>query len=389
MPRSGRRSLTAAAAAVVLVAGVGGALIHAGLPREPDGPARRAIDEAHRAALEIRAGQAEQEAYGMTVSVATYLASLGAFGDDPPADLARFTATGAAALQSQPRDGRVDLITALAGELPARAKALRAVGRSDASIEAALRPLDADQLAALREGPTSIDPAPYVKAIATLEGRVAKGRSVLQDATTILAASPRPAAAPLETLPVVAGAALLALMIALAPVALAAARRHGARDAAGGADVLTGALTRRRLEEALDAPAGAGAVVMLDIDHFKVLNDRCGHGAGDDALRRVAGAIGACLRRSDALYRYGGEEFCVLLRNADEVAAVRVAERIREVIEALPVDGEDQLPSGRLTASIGVVAYQTSARAAITVADRALYEAKANGRNRVQMLPAA
>jgi diguanylate cyclase (GGDEF)-like protein len=127
---------------------------------------------------------------------------------------------------------------------------------------------------------------------------------------------------------------------------------------------------------------------MIDIDHFKVYNDNNGHQVGDDALRNVAEAILCSVRETDFVYRYGGEELSVLLPSTDKEAANKLAERIRDSIEGARFEGEENQPSGSLTVSIGVATYPYDAISKdglIKCADDALYKAKHNGRNRVEI----
>jgi diguanylate cyclase (GGDEF)-like protein len=163
-------------------------------------------------------------------------------------------------------------------------------------------------------------------------------------------------------------------------------------------DSLTGVynrryMDRRLLEEISRARRQAYDIsfMYIDIDHFKRVNDTVGHQGGDEVLREVAQRIKVELRLSDALARFGGEEFVVLLINADLDSAAFVAERIRAGIAASMIDVS---PSVRvsITASIGVacldrsdpsVAPETSANELIAQADAALYQAKDSGRNRV------
>jgi diguanylate cyclase (GGDEF)-like protein len=130
------------------------------------------------------------------------------------------------------------------------------------------------------------------------------------------------------------------------------------------------------------------AALMLDIDHFKKVNDTHGHQTGDALLRHVSGIMAETVRGSDVLARIGGEEFCILAPSADEAQAVLLAERIRERVQMCP------LPLGRetlaCTLSIGVarlaedVEFGSSPlEDALARADAALYEAKRTGRNRV------
>jgi diguanylate cyclase (GGDEF)-like protein len=155
-------------------------------------------------------------------------------------------------------------------------------------------------------------------------------------------------------------------------------------------DALTRVGNRRRfdrdLEDALDAArAGAHpvALAMVDLDDFKQLNDTYGHPAGDDVLRRVAATIGASIRAGDVVYRYGGEEFCVLLSAATRDEAAVIAERIRARIESTPIPIDGGLTVA-VTASVGLAgAANEDSRSLLAAADRALYAAKDGGRNRV------
>ncbi|TVQ38686.1 MAG: sensor domain-containing diguanylate cyclase [Geminicoccaceae bacterium] len=129
---------------------------------------------------------------------------------------------------------------------------------------------------------------------------------------------------------------------------------------------------------------GVAALVLLDLDRFKAVNDTYGHGVGDEALRAVARVCTAALRRSDVVGRLGGEEFLVCLPGADASAAVRIAEKLRAAVAGCAL-ATDHGPL-RLTASFGVAELLPSDRKvddAMARADRALYTAKDLGRNRV------
>lgn len=153
-------------------------------------------------------------------------------------------------------------------------------------------------------------------------------------------------------------------------------------------DPLTGVANRRKILGELDVrlekmgKGGALAVIVLDIDRFKAINDRHGHVAGDDALRALAARVQSLLRPGDVLGRMGGEEFMVILDRARPVIADAIAERIRAAIARQPfqVHGNVTL---NITASLGVVCWNPgdSAKALYARADAALYEAKASGRN--------
>src|SRR3569832_2226525 len=170
--------------------------------------------------------------------------------------------------------------------------------------------------------------------------------------------------------------------------------RHAEADAASRRDPLTGLANRLHLEGELaklwslaEMKTSAVSVIMVDIDHFKRLNDRYGHGAGDLCLKRLAALLLAELRKTDDLaVRYGGEEFLLLLPGLNMVDAIRLAERIRRSIESAAIPNEDSGMSRVVTASFGVAASSPSDLSSaelIAVADQALYAAKSKGRNQV------
>ncbi len=156
-------------------------------------------------------------------------------------------------------------------------------------------------------------------------------------------------------------------------------------------DGLTSLGNRRRLDGDLEttlATAVAGdahlGFAMIDVDHFKTYNDTHGHTAGDEVLRRVAATIAQSVRESDVVYRYGGEEFSMLLPGATPEEVATVAERVRSSVEAEAFPGEELQPGGKLTVSIGVATLETGDSDDIRErADQALYRAKENGRNQV------
>lgn len=131
------------------------------------------------------------------------------------------------------------------------------------------------------------------------------------------------------------------------------------------------------------------SLAMLDIDHFKSVNDNYGHTFGDLVLRSVANAIHDTLRDYDIIARYGGEEFCILLINTELADALKVCERIRKCIEELKIcSDEEPVP---IRASIGITQYNGSDKPLdlIKRADQALYLAKSMGRNQVQTNPSS
>jgi diguanylate cyclase (GGDEF)-like protein len=150
-------------------------------------------------------------------------------------------------------------------------------------------------------------------------------------------------------------------------------------------DALTGALNRHWLDEHLEALRACPelALLIVDIDHFKAINDTHGHSCGDAVLQAVAKALRHSLRPSDALVRLGGEEFLVICqREASPAAAEGLGERLRQTVQQLQVD---DLPP--VTVSIGV-ALRTPGEAweaQLERADTALYRAKRGGRNRVEL----
>jgi diguanylate cyclase (GGDEF)-like protein len=157
-------------------------------------------------------------------------------------------------------------------------------------------------------------------------------------------------------------------------------------------DALTGVANRRAIDERATLElrraerSGAPiAVIIGDIDHFKKINDRHGHYAGDGALRTAADALRSAMRQIDAIGRWGGEEFIAVLPDTDATAAAEVAERMRRAVQSSSFSG---IPEG-LTISLGVaaatVAEATPAAwtALVKAADDSLYQAKSDGRNRV------
>lgn len=124
------------------------------------------------------------------------------------------------------------------------------------------------------------------------------------------------------------------------------------------------------------------SVLMIDIDNFKQLNDRYGHLAGDDVLRQVARTLEDCVRACDACFRFGGEEFLILLSNSNLPLARQVAERVRQTIQTVNRSPD---PSKPITVSVGLAHYENENDwpELVSRADKALYQAKAAGRNRV------
>ena len=156
-------------------------------------------------------------------------------------------------------------------------------------------------------------------------------------------------------------------------------------------DDLTGLFNRRHFERSLAYEIGRFnryrqplGLAILDLDHFKSINDTHGHDAGDEVLRTVARAIQSIVRAPDIACRYGGEEFAILLPHTGIEGAARAAERLRRAVAELTVILSPDCAIG-VTLSAGVASADSPATGAALVreADRALYQAKAGGRNRV------
>ena len=196
------------------------------------------------------------------------------------------------------------------------------------------------------------------------------------------------------------GTDFLAHLGAVAAVCIENAVNRARLLRAGITDFLTGWHNRRYLQQRLKEElsraqrhAGSIACLMIDIDRFKGINDGYGHLAGDKALKEIAHRVQLQIRSMDTAARFGGDELAILLPEASAAEAARLAERIREVIAAVPFALTAQVERV-LTVSVGVAActpgrHETDLKAVadrlLADADAALYRAKAMGRNRVQM----
>ena len=155
-------------------------------------------------------------------------------------------------------------------------------------------------------------------------------------------------------------------------------------------DTLTGTLNRAAFDTMLEKEIDIArrhdtplSLLVLDIDHFKKINDTYGHAMGDNALKAMVKRINSKIRSSDILFRYGGEEFTIVLNSTDIDGARLLAERIREAIEEMVYINNDE--SMRFTVSIGIssLARSESGDSLFDRADKALYQAKRSGRNQV------
>ena len=167
-------------------------------------------------------------------------------------------------------------------------------------------------------------------------------------------------------------------------------------------DYLTKTLNRRaftlRAEQEISLAQRVGsplALLMIDIDHFKLINDEHGHAAGDVVLAMVARKLGAGVRMQDTLGRYGGEEFGVLLPATNQAGALILAEKLRSTVENARSRLGDRAVSVAVTISIGITVYQATSATGppdlnrlLDDADKALYQAKHAGRNRTVVMPA-
>ncbi|MBK1718428.1 diguanylate cyclase [Thiocystis violacea] len=160
-------------------------------------------------------------------------------------------------------------------------------------------------------------------------------------------------------------------------------------------DALTEVNNRRRFDQVLEAELSRAhrsrrslSLVYMDVDQFKQYNDAMGHGAGDDCLRRLASALSTALNRSgDFIARYGGEEFMVLLPYTDRDQAWSIATHLNQVIDDLAIPHPASSVATHVTLSLGVVTLdpdsRLDSREIVAAADKALYAAKAAGRNRI------
>ncbi len=158
-------------------------------------------------------------------------------------------------------------------------------------------------------------------------------------------------------------------------------------------DGLTGVWNRKYLDERLQGELAYAlrhrlplGIVLVDIDHFKKVNDTFGHLVGDEVLRSTAATMRAALRTEDILARYGGEEFVVVARGVELKSALQLAERLRIITERRPVEVEGHTIARTISAGVATIACcgdGASVERLVGIADERLYRAKENGRNRV------
>jgi diguanylate cyclase (GGDEF)-like protein len=188
---------------------------------------------------------------------------------------------------------------------------------------------------------------------------------------------------------------VLEMMASQVATAIAAADATESSDRQAHQDALTSLPNRRQLDDdlrgslaELSAQSRNAVVAMLDIDFFKRLNDKHGHLVGDATLQKVASVLRNSVREGDYVYRFGGEEFVLIFADVTVVEAIQMAERLRGAIQALRLTGENQEPVGPVTVSIGLSLlpdHGTDVSDLIDLADKAMYQAKTSGRNRVEV----
>jgi diguanylate cyclase (GGDEF)-like protein len=316
-------------------------------------------------------------AAALTLAVVPATAAAAAPADEAQVrDLANAAAEAVA--EEQQLLGDVAPSGQLAGDPDARAR-LRTVDSQGALLLSQLEVLGVDVSDAVRVAlarlpqPGTIPPPAvvYDAAFADLARMAATPAAVLPAEPTT--------DGPAIGLLAVAAVALLALGAAALGNAL---RRQESEDdlaAMAWSDGLTGLANRRRLDHdvaAFDMSEAPTAAIMIDIDHFKSVNDAFGHQQGDEVICTVAEVLLEHVRFDDVVYRYGGEEFCILLPGADADDARGVAQRIVEAARQVP------LPDGsHVTVSVGVASGDQIASTAVESADQALLSAKASGRD--------
>ena len=180
------------------------------------------------------------------------------------------------------------------------------------------------------------------------------------------------------------------LALVLAWLVLRQARRALRLRRMASTDPLTGAINRREVQQRVAGHLAGGdaplCVVLIDLDHFKQVNDRFGHAAGDQVLMRAVAAWNTVLRADERLARLGGEEFVAVLPGAGIDGGAQVAQRLLEATRA--IDLADVAPGLSITASFGVAAALPGDRSLEDLlgrADAALYRAKAGGRDRIEI----
>ena len=190
--------------------------------------------------------------------------------------------------------------------------------------------------------------------------------------------------------------ALLESLLALLVFPVTNALRYRSAVAAALVDPLTGAGNQASLDEALRREMNRArrydqciALAMIDLDHFKRINDGCGHVRGDQVLCAMVDAVHEGIRGSDTVFRYGGEELVVLLSNTNAALAMRISERLRSRIEALELRHGSRLVTTTVSIGVAMLRPEDTISRFLNRADEALYRAKSNGRNIVHLAATA
>ncbi|MGL4557281.1 MAG: diguanylate cyclase [Afipia sp.] len=218
--------------------------------------------------------------------------------------------------------------------------------------------------------------------VATAASFIACGYALAAQGQIVLTSRPSNWAEDINSIMAIAGlTGIGALSLTLNQMRIANSHKSDAMR-----DALTGLLNRRALFDGRMGIAPAGtAVVMMDLDYFKTINDRFGHDSGDRILMAFADVIHANIRANDLAARMGGEEFCIIMPDSSPKASAAVADRIRSQIESTIVHTENGPVRATVSAGIAIRSAEPETfQSLLGRADTALYEAKASGRNRVQ-----
>jgi diguanylate cyclase (GGDEF)-like protein len=193
------------------------------------------------------------------------------------------------------------------------------------------------------------------------------------------------------------GLLLLAMMLASGAFSTALARMSERQRALARRESLTGCFNRRAFDEVFKRESDRCrrlrhglSLIFIDADHFKDVNDRFGHAAGDRVLQQLALRVQAAVRDTDVLFRWGGEEFVLLLPHTPPGAARVLAERVRSAVADAPFSSAGEREDVRLTVSLGTAGtleFPVDAQDLVAAADAACYQAKHAGRNRVTVTP--
>ena len=219
--------------------------------------------------------------------------------------------------------------------------------------------------------------------VATAASFIACGYALAEQGQIVLTARPANWAEEINSIMAIAGlTGIGGLSLTLNQMRIANRHKSDAMR-----DALTGLLNRRALFDTRMGIASAGtAVVMMDLDYFKTINDRFGHDSGDRMLMAFADVIHSNIRSNDLAARMGGEEFCIIMPDSSPKTSAAVADRIRRQIEATIVQTENGPVQATVSAGIAIrSAEPETLQSLLSRADTALYEAKASGRNRVQI----